>query len=247
MRMRWHGHSCFEFEDSSLKVVVDPHDGRSLGIKPPAASADVVLMTHDHYDHRAARVISGNHEDVMARCGDFEVKGLAVKGFRTFHDGSQGSERGLNTMYRFVMDGISVCHCGDLGCIPDPDVISEIKGVDILLVPTGETYTMEIPEVRRFIELVNPNIIVPMHYRVGGLSLPISSIDRFLEIIPKEYVDYIGNEIDVTPDDLTEIKECWVFERRRHRSAGEWFVKRSEEDQPVLYLSELDGGGGIAY
>lgn len=88
MRMRWHGHSCFEFEDSSLTVVIDPHDGRSLGIKPPAASADVVLMTHDHYDHRASRVISGNHEDIMARNGPFEVKGLSVEGFSTYHDGT---------------------------------------------------------------------------------------------------------------------------------------------------------------
>ncbi|MBR4216279.1 MAG: Zn-dependent hydrolase, partial [Candidatus Methanomethylophilaceae archaeon] len=81
------------------------------------------------------------------------------------------------------------------------------------MVPTGEVFTMEMRDVRRFIELVNPTITVPMHYRVGGLTLPISTIDDFLEIIPEEYVDYIGNEIDVTPDDLTEMKECWIFER----------------------------------
>ncbi len=213
MRMRWHGHSCFELEDSERTVVIDPHDGRSLGIKPPAASADIVLMTHEHYDHRAAWIINGNHEDVMAREGEFEVKGLKVEGFRTFHDATGGSERGMNTMYLLEMDGLRICHCGDLGCIPDERILSRIKGVDILMVPTGEVFTMEMPDVRRFIELVNPTITVPMHYRVGGLTLPISTIDDFLEIIPEEYVDYIGNEIDVTPDDLTEMKECWIFER----------------------------------
>jgi len=213
MRMRWHGHACFEFENGEHTVVIDPHDGRSLGIKPPAASADIVLMTHEHYDHRAAWIINGNHEDVMAREGRFSVKGLEVEGFRTFHDTTGGSERGMNTVYLFEMDGLRICHCGDLGCIPGDDVISRIKGVDILMVPTGEVFTMEMRDVRRFIELVNPTITVPMHYRVGGLTLPISTIDDFLEIIPEEYVDYIGNEIDVTPDDLTEMKECWIFER----------------------------------
>lgn len=213
MRMRWHGHACFEFENGEHTVVIDPHDGRSLGIKPPAASADIVLMTHEHYDHRAAWIINGNHEDVMAREGRFSVKGLEVEGFRTFHDTTGGSERGMNTVYLFEMDGLRICHCGDLGCIPGDDIISRIKGVDILMVPTGEVFTMEMGDVRRFIELVNPTITVPMHYRVGGLTLPISTIDEFLEIIPEEYVDYIGNEIDVTPDDLTEMKECWIFER----------------------------------
>ncbi|MBR3409950.1 MAG: MBL fold metallo-hydrolase [Candidatus Methanomethylophilaceae archaeon] len=211
--MRWHGHACFEFENGEHTVVIDPHDGRSLGIKPPAASADIVLMTHEHYDHRAAWIINGNHEDVMAREGRFSVKGLEVEGFRTFHDTTGGSERGMNTVYLFEMDGLRICHCGDLGCIPGDDIISRIKGVDILMVPTGEVFTMEMRDVRRFIELVNPTITVPMHYRVGGLTLPISTIDDFLEIIPEEYVDYIGNEIDVTPDDLTEMKECWIFER----------------------------------
>ncbi len=213
MRMRWHGHACFEFENGEHTVVIDPHDGRSLGIKPPAASADIVLMTHEHYDHRAAWIINGNHEDIMAREGRFSVKGLEVEGFRTFHDTTGGSERGMNTVYLFEMDGLRICHCGDLGCIPGDDIISRIKGVDILMVPTGEVFTMEMRDVRRFIELVNPTITVPMHYRVGGLTLPISTIDDFLEIIPEEYVDYIGNEIDVTPDDLTEMKECWIFER----------------------------------
>ena len=213
MRMRWHGHACFEFENGEHTVVIDPHDGRSLGIKPPAASADIVLMTHEHYDHRAAWIINGNHEDIMAREGRFSVKGLEVEGFRTFHDTTGGSERGMNTVYLFEMDALRICHCGDLGCIPGDDIISRIKGVDILMVPTGEVFTMEMRDVRRFIELVNPTITVPMHYRVGGLTLPISTIDDFLEIIPEEYVDYIGNEIDVTPDDLTEMKECWIFER----------------------------------
>ena len=69
MRVRWHGHSCFEFWDANTTVVVDPHDGRSIGIKPPAVSADVVLVTHNHYDHNAVRVVHGKHDDFIGRNG----------------------------------------------------------------------------------------------------------------------------------------------------------------------------------
>ena len=81
----------------------------------------------------------------------------------TWHDAVGGAERGPNTMYLFEMDGISVCHCGDLGCIPDDDTVERIREVDMLFVPVGETFTMPLPEVKRFLELVNPNVIVPMH------------------------------------------------------------------------------------
>ncbi len=214
MRIVYHGHSCFEFADSSITVVIDPHDGKSIGIKGPTnVSADVVLMTHSHYDHCAARVIRGDHADIMAQNGEFEVKGFNVTGLPTFHDPNNGEDRGMNTMYLFEMDGLSICHCGDLGCIPDEEVISMICGVDLLFVPVGEVFTMPLPEVKKFLELVNPNVIVPMHYRVGGLSIPLTPLDNFLDIIPEEAVDYIGNEMDVLPDDLSEIKECWVFNR----------------------------------
>lgn len=213
MRVRWHGHSCFEFWDADNTVVVDPHDGRSIGIKPPAVSADIVLMTHNHYDHNAVRVVRGRHEDFLGRNEQFSVRGMNIEGLPTWHDAVGGAERGPNTMYLFEMDGISVCHCGDLGCIPDDDTVERIREVDMLFVPVGETFTMPLPEVKRFLELVNPNVIVPMHYRVGGLSIPITPLDDFLDLIPDEAVDYIGNEIDVTRDDIDGMKQCWVFDR----------------------------------
>ena len=213
MLIRWHGHACFEFSDGETTVVIDPHDGRSLGLKPPMATANVVLMTHDHYDHNASRVIKGEHKDFKLELGEFETcNGLRVTGYPSWHDHSEGSERGPNTIYKFVMDGISVCHCGDLGCIPSDDVIQAIKGADFMFIPVGEIYTMEIAEVKKFIELVNPRIIIPMHYMVGGLSFRLSPLDKFLEIIPDEATDYIGNELDIMVSDLPETKECWIFD-----------------------------------
>ncbi len=214
MQVIWHGHSCFEFSNDNVTIVTDPHDGKSIGIKQPNASADVVLMSHDHYDHNMAYVIHGNHEDHKFHNGDFDSHGIHFTGFDTFHDKEQGTQRGKNTIYRFAMDGISVCHCGDLGDIPDERVIEQIKNVDFLFLPVGGYYTMENDDLKKFIELINPRIIVPMHYRFGGLTIAISDVDNFLQIIPEESVVYIGSSFDIVKEDLPETKECWVFDRR---------------------------------
>ena len=213
MRIRWHGHSCFEFSNGETTIVLDPHDGRSLGIKPPTASANIVLMTHDHYDHNAARVIKGEHQNFLGFVGETVVgNNIKINGYATFHDYVGGNERGPNSIYQFEMEGMTIAHCGDLGCIPSDDVLEAIKGVDFLFVPVGEVYTMELPDVRKLIELVNPRIIVPMHYMVGGLSFRLSSLDKFLEMIPDNAVDFIGNELEIARSDLPDNKECWVFD-----------------------------------
>ena len=85
------------------------------------------------------------------------------------------------------MEGITIAHCGDLGCIPSQEVLNAIKGVDFLFVPVGEVYTMELADVKKLIELVNPRIIVPMHYMVGGLSFRLTSLDKFLDMIIQDY------------------------------------------------------------
>ncbi len=212
MLIRWHGHACFEFSNGSTTIVIDPHDGRSLGIKPPVASADVVLITHEHYDHNKPRVIKGEHVDFLGRNGTFDAKGITVTGFPSFHDYSEGSERGFNTIYKFIMDDVSICHVGDLGCIPPEDIIEQIKGVDFLFIPVGEVYTMDLSDIKTFIELVNPRIVVPMHYLVGGLSFRLGPLDNFLNIIPNDAVDFVGNEIDVTASEMSDTRECWVFD-----------------------------------
>jgi L-ascorbate metabolism protein UlaG (beta-lactamase superfamily) len=213
MQIKWHGHSCFEFSDGEHTVVIDPHDGKSIGIRPPQAAADIVLMTHDHYDHNAAWIVQGDHKDHMAHNGRFESRGMQFRGLPTFHDPEQGRLRGPNTMYLFQMDGFSVCHCGDLGDIPDDQVMKAIAGVDFLFVPVGGYYTMELDPLKKFIEAVGAKIIVPMHYRVGGLTIPIASIDDFLELIPKNSIVYPGNSVDISKDEMPENKECWVFDR----------------------------------
>jgi len=211
MHIRWHGHSCFEIADT-VTIVTDPHDGKSLGIMPPSASADIVLISHDHFDHNSFKTIRGSHKDVFAFVGEFEFNGSKFVGLGTDHDEVNGMKRGKNVMYVTKVDNISICHCGDLGNLPDDDVIEKIKGIDILMVPVGGVYTIENRNLVKFIEKVSPRVIIPMHYRVGGLSIPLNSIDQFLDSVDYE-TEHVGNEIDLSSDELPSETTIWVFSR----------------------------------
>ncbi len=213
MRITWYGHSCFSVKNDNVSVVMDPHDGKTMGLKKPEVSADIVLMSHDHYDHNASDVISGKHEDCKFRNGDFVSHNIRFKGLPTYHDEVKGAKRGKNTMYLFSLDGVSVCHCGDLGCMPSDDVMSAVKNADILMVPVGGFYTMGLDETVKFVSKVNPSIVIPMHYHADGLTIDeISGIEPFLSRIGGRKIVKVGKSTEITKDKIPQNGECWVFD-----------------------------------
>jgi L-ascorbate metabolism protein UlaG (beta-lactamase superfamily) len=213
MRIKWHGHACFEFIDGGNAIIVDPHDGKSIGLKPPVSKANIVLISHDHFDHNAKKVVKNKNTVLLAESGRHTINGIGIEGFSTFHDECNGSDRGTNTIYKFTMDGITICHCGDLGDIPSEEVLKALKNVDIIFVPTGEIYTIPIPKVMKFLEMIEPKIMVPMHYMVGGLRLHLKAVDAFLENVSRETVLNVGNEVELFSDEINDFKGVWVFER----------------------------------
>ncbi|AGN26477.1 MBL fold metallo-hydrolase [Candidatus Methanomassiliicoccus intestinalis] len=209
MKIIWHGHSCFEIRDG-ITVVTDPHDGKSIGIKPPVVKADVVLVSHDHFDHNCVRIVKGDPK-VVTSCGETAACGLNVRGIPTFHDNEEGSKRGKNTIFCFEMDGIRFCHCGDLGHLLTEKQAEAIGPVDILFIPVGGVFTIDSQDAKRVIELLKPSVAIPMHYHVGGLSISVAGIDPFLDGLPEEDILGVGNEIDFNKEDMSPKTEYWVF------------------------------------
>lgn len=209
MKIAWHGHSCFEVHDG-LVVVMDPHDGKSIGIKPPVVKADICLISHDHFDHNCSRIIHGD-PTVVKEAGEREVKGLQIIGISTFHDEEEGAKRGRNIVYRFEMDGISFVHLGDLGQELTDEEIASLGRVDVLFIPVGGVFTIDSATARRLVERVRPKVAVPMHFHYGGLSITISPMDEFLDGIPEDDVLRVGNEIEFTRDEFPSQTEFWVF------------------------------------
>lgn len=209
MEIRWHGHSCFEIGDG-MRIVIDPHDGRSIGIKTPKVQADLVLVTHHHFDHDAVRVVRGNYR-VIDSPGNYEIGDVRITGIEAYHDEMNGRKRGKITMFKIEKEGIRILHVGDLGHVLTSEQLSEIGNVDILFTPVGGVYTVDAEKAYQNAMNIRPRVVVPMHYKLPGMSLGIAPVDEFLKLFREEQVEYVGNSIYVTRDDLPRNMQVWVF------------------------------------
>ncbi len=211
MHIRWHGHSCFEV-GGSVVVVTDPHDGKSLGIPAPDVVADLVLVSHDHFDHNCDRLVRGEDSSVLNKPVLTVERGVRVVGIEADHDPEGGRKRGKIVVYRFELDGFSFCHLGDLGKIPDEATIDKLSGVDFLFVPVGDVFTIGPDGAKEVMDEVHPKVAVPMHYRVPGLGLAIQPVQNFLKKCRQDQIVRVGNEVEFAREDLPESgTEIWVF------------------------------------
>lgn len=210
MMVRWHGHACFEIGGSKT-IVIDPHDGKSIGIPAPHLRGDIVLVTHDHFDHNAVRVVKGSPMVLDSFVGRKNVDGIEILGMEEEHDEVGGAKRGKISVYRINMDGMVFVHMGDIGHIPRKEVLDAIKGADMLFIPVGNVFTVGADEAWEITKMVSPKVVVPMHYRIGGLSLSIKPLNGFLQKMPEERIVRVGNSVDFEAEDLPEETEMWVF------------------------------------
>jgi L-ascorbate metabolism protein UlaG (beta-lactamase superfamily) len=192
-------------------VVTDPHDGKSIGIRPPSVKADIVLMSHNHFDHNKIGSVGGPNTKVIQSVGGTTLQDVKVQGFPTFHDEVKGDKRGDNIIFIFEMDGIRLCHLGDLGHVPESDAIARLGEIDVLFVPVGGVFTVDAANAWKVVKAIDPKVVVPMHYRVGGLSLSIQPLAPFTDAASEEAVVQVGNEIDFSEEDLPDEQEIWVF------------------------------------
>jgi L-ascorbate metabolism protein UlaG (beta-lactamase superfamily) len=208
MIIRWHGHACFEISNGHT-IVTDPHDGKSIGIRPPKVKADLVLVSHSHFDHNSVKSVNKSTTKTISEPGKHSEFDIEISGIRAFHDSHQGERRGEVCIFKFKIDNITFCHLGDLGHVPNHEQLQNLQDIDILFVPIGNVFTIGASDAWKTIKLIEPKVAIPMHYRVGGLSLSIQPLEPFLANTNK--VERVGNEIYFEPEDLPESFEIWVF------------------------------------
>ena len=182
------GHSCFLLKESTgTTVITDPYSS-DIGITMPTVSADVVTVSHSHYDHNNIKGVSGSPL-IIDRAGAFEVKGVHILGIDSKHDEENGRLRGSNIVFNFRMDGVNICHLGDVGHGPSPLMIEAIGPVDILLVPVGGTYTIDAEVAKEYVDRLMPSIVIPMHYKTEGVELDIDDADQFLDYFDEDSIE----------------------------------------------------------
>lgn len=188
-------------DDSGTRVVTDPY-GEGVGYSLPQVEAEVVLVSHDHFDHGNASMVKGNPQ-VIREPGPRQIDGLHVEGFSTFHDSKGGSERGGNVVYRWRMKGITFVHLGDLGHTLGEELVRELKGPDVLFVPVGGTFTVDDGQAAEVVGALSPRIAIPMHFRNSACNFPILTVEPFLSRFQR--VERAGkNPVYISADDLPE-------------------------------------------
>jgi len=186
MVIEWRGHSCFKITlKSGLRILLDPYSAEA-GYEPQDDEVDVVTVSHSHYDHNDLSHVKGNYTLVNTP-GIHTFGELTIEGYETWHDHSQGAHRGKNIVYQFSVRGIRVCHMGDIGCFPDEDLLGKICGADILMIPVGGNLTIDAHEALSICERIEPNIIIPMHFKTPDSRLDIAPLHEFLEAVGREY------------------------------------------------------------
>ncbi|MDP2648195.1 MAG: MBL fold metallo-hydrolase [Candidatus Yanofskybacteria bacterium] len=193
MTISWFGQSCFRIETKDGSILVDPFS-KEIGLKAPKIKDDVVLVTHSHFDHN--NTADANPEAfIIDTPGEYERKGIQIQGVLSYHDKSQGAERGLNTIYVIKTEEITLCHMGDFGEGKLSDSQVEVIGdVDVLFVPVGGVFTIDAKEAVEVITQIEPKIVIPMHYKIPGLEIDLDGPEKFVK------------EIGLTPEKTDKLK-----------------------------------------
>jgi L-ascorbate metabolism protein UlaG (beta-lactamase superfamily) len=176
MEIIWHGLSCFRMvERGQATVVTDPYNG-NLGLPALKLKADVVTISHDARGHNYVEAVSG-YQHAFSGPGEYEVGGVFVTGIAT----PQEAGRARNVLYLFDYNGLTIAHLGDMEKVPSPTQMEALEQVNVLLVPVGGGNSLNAAQAAELVSMLEPNIVVPMHYQIPNLALNLDGVERFLK------------------------------------------------------------------
>ena len=179
MEIIWLGLSAFRIRSREAILVTDPCP-RATGYSMGRPTADIITVSHDHEDHSYVEGVAGSPR-VVRGPGEYEIAGVLITGVPTYHDKSKGSVRGKNTAYVIETEDLRLCHLGDLGHVPTPEQVEEMAGVDILLAPVGGGTALDAAAAAETISLLEPKLVLPMHYATPASTAQLDPLDRFLK------------------------------------------------------------------
>lgn len=193
MKVQWLGHSAFKLEESTgTAIVTDPYHSY-VGYSMPKVECDAVTISHHHKDHSYINAVKGA-PTVIDTQGVFEVKGVHIRSLQSFHDNDNGDKRGKNLIFQFRLDGVEVCHMGDIGVDCNTLLVESLVPVNILLIPIGGTYTIDSEKAKEYIEKIMPDIVIPMHFRTRDCVFDIDKLTQFLDLFDKDEIVYLDSD-----------------------------------------------------
>jgi len=184
MEITWYGHSCFRLTERNMATVVtDPFDNKSIGYDALKLKSDIVTVSHQSPGHNNADAVKGATH-IIDGAGEFEIGGVFITGVQT--DSGAGKKKGRegsirNTVYVFDYDGITVAHLGDLNQTPAQSEIESLGTINVALVPVGGGNGLNAAKAAEVISMIEPNIVIPMHYSTPDAKVSLESLNKFIK------------------------------------------------------------------
>jgi L-ascorbate metabolism protein UlaG (beta-lactamase superfamily) len=188
MEITWYGHSCFRLtERNYATVVTDPYDNKSIGYDSLRLKSDIVTVSHDAPGHNNTDAVKGTSH-IIDGAGEFEIGGVFITGVQADPASAKkkakskdGEASVRNTIYVFDYDGITVAHLGDLQEIPTQSEIESLGTINVALVPVGGGGGLNAAKAAEVISLIEPNLVIPMHYSTPDVKVSLDSLNKFIK------------------------------------------------------------------
>jgi L-ascorbate metabolism protein UlaG (beta-lactamase superfamily) len=210
MKIKWLGHAAFLITtDSGTRIITDPYEtSDALKYGEIVESADIVTISHEHGDHSNVAAVQGSPQVIRETT---RAKGIDFRGISTYHDENAGSKRGKNTIFCFEVDGVNVCHLGDLGHLLSDKQAAEMGKIDVLLIPVGGFYTIDAKAASQLCDQLKPGGVIPMHYKNDKCTFPIASVDEFLRG-KKNVAKMDASEVELKAGELPASTQIMVLQ-----------------------------------
>lgn len=212
MEIDWFGHACFRLRGREGTVITDPYT-KEIGLSFPRPRGDIVTISHEHPGHRYVDGVKGDPR-VLNGPGEYEIKNIFVTGIPTAHDKRGGRDRGPNTVYTIDLDGLTICHLGDLGHVPTQPQAEAFGNVNILLVPVGGVSTINGAEAAEIVSLLEPQVVIPMHYQHADLAFKLDPPTKFFKELGVKPPSEIPS-FKVTKDSLPKEMQVILLEPKQ--------------------------------
>ena len=179
MEITWYGHSCFRITERPMaSVVTDPFDHSAIGYKELQLRADIVTVSHNAPGHSHTKAVKGAKWEITGP-GEYEIGGVFLTAVPT---GKRDKENnGRNMVFVFDYDGVTVAHLGDLKSVPARKELDAFGKVDVLLTPVGGGNGLTAAKAAEVVNLIEPGIVVPMHYKTPDSTVELSELSGFLK------------------------------------------------------------------
>ncbi len=210
VKIIWYGHSMFRLDFIDLKILIDPYSdiGYPLPLRP--IECDVCIVSHAHPDHCNLNIAGGAYSLINSE-GVFNARGITVNMIKSYHDRKCGADRGINYISVFEYDNVRFAHLGDLGAYDD-GLLKSLGRIDVLMIPVGGYYTIDAYDALEIVRILNPAIVIPMHYKTEKLDkkIPVDTADKFLS--GRSNVVYFDNgSCEVKLNSLPREEVTYIF------------------------------------